>query len=406
MNEVRIGQASEIQSYSKLSEVCWPLAERSPLPMLGVIGGSHVVHYANPAFHRILGSDDGLLLGRRFEEIVPGDVAQRCSDLIDRILKTGSNEKQDELTHPLGLVGVPCSNWICSMWSVPDEQPFGVLIQITDLTHCEKLLKQSGEVNEALLLSAIREHELMGVLSGLNAALEERVRERTAQLLSSNEQLQGFTYSVAHDFRQQIRGINLNASIVLEDACDVLPKENQENLKRMMQSAKQLGDLVDDLLGFARLTALTPKTTSFSLSKIAHEVSRYVVDREYCNSKTRFLITPDLVAVGDPAMMQIVLENLIDNACKYSSTTDLPLIEVGQDDQGFYVKDNGIGFDMQYLPKLFQPFERLHRGDEYTGTGIGLANVKRLVEKHGGKVWAEGSLGKGSTFHFTLPSGS
>ncbi|CAN5511115.1 hypothetical protein BH11ARM1_BH11ARM1_09830 [soil metagenome] len=402
MKEVKTEVASDVPDSSKLAEVCWPLAERSPLPMVGVEGGSHLVRYANPAFHRLMGKDDGHLLGLRFEDIVPGDVAQGCSDLIDQILKTGSEAKRNEMVYPMGFVGVPLSNWLCSLWSVPDEQPYGVMIQVTDLTQCEMLLKQSGEVNEALLLSAIREHELRQVLAVMNAALEERVKERTAQLLLSNEQLQGFTYSVAHDLRQQIRGISVNASIVLEDASDILPAETQNNLTRLVHSSKQLGYLVDNLLGYARLTALTPKATPLDMSEIAREVSRYVIDQENVNPRIRFVIAPDLVSVGDHAMVQIVLENLINNACKYSALTESPVVEVGQDDKGFFVRDNGIGFDMQYVNKLFVPFERLHGDDEYAGTGIGLANVKRIVEKHGGKVWADSSPGKGAIFHFTL----
>ncbi len=519
--------------------MCWPLAERSPQPMLAV-DGSHLVRYANPAFYRLLGKQEDEVLGLRYDEVVPSIVGVVSSSLIDRVFETGNQEQQTEKGRPGGIVGVPGSNWLLSMWAVPDEQPLGVMIHVTDLAISEALLQESTTINEALLLSAIREHELAGALAEseeryralygalpvaaflcdcnaviqnynpraaelwgrepligverhcgslnlylmdgtpmphsqspimsvlrtglavrnvevlmdrpdgtripvtvnfsalrdpvgeivgavtsfddiserieaeramlqaqaelteLAAVLEERVQERTAELMFSNDELEGFTYSVAHDLRQQIRGVSINAAIVLADAGEVLDAQNRDLLRRLEQSAKQLGKLVDDLLGYARLARLEPEKKPFDLSELAREVSRQVVDREYCSSKTQFSVAPGLTARGDPTMVKFALENLIDNACKYSALTAEPLVEVGQDEQGFFVRDNGIGFDMAYVHKLFQPFERLLRGNDYPGTGIGLANVKRIVEKHGGRVWADSEPGEGSTFHFTL----
>ncbi len=245
--------------------------------------------------------------------------------------------------------------------------------------------------------------EVQGQLTELAADLELRVQQRTADLLFANEQLQGFTYSVAHDLRQQIRGISTNSTILLQDAGNVIPQANQDNLKSLVRSSKQLARLVDDLLGYARLAKHEPRLEPIDLSAMAREVSLYLAERDHCSPQTRFEIAPGLVSKGDATMMRIALDNLMDNACKYSSRTPTPFVEVGEDAQGFFVRDNGIGIDMTYAHKLFQPFERLLRDPDYSGTGIGLANVKRIIEKHGGRVWVESVMNQGSTFYFTLP---
>jgi len=284
----------------------------------------------------------------------------------------------------------------------------------------KELMELQREMNQALIISSLRQHELTEIAEKAVAALAEseakiritaeetralleaEVKHRTADLLAANEQLQGFTYSVAHDLRQQIRGISSNASILLLDASDALDNESKRTLDRLVDSARKLATLVDDLLGYARLGRQEPNKVPFDFSALAEEVAAFQIERGKCSTNTVFKIEPGLYARGDLLLIRIVVENLLDNACKYSRKTEYPVIEVGHADRGFYIRDNGIGFDMQFQPKLFQPFERLHPESEFTGTGIGLANVKRIVEKHGGKVWAEGKAGAGATFHFSL----
>ncbi|HVL38623.1 MAG TPA: PAS domain S-box protein, partial [Fimbriimonadaceae bacterium] len=232
--------------------------------------------------------------------------------------------------------------------------------------------------------------------------LEQAVQRRTADLLAANEQLQGFTYSVAHDLRQQIRGINTNASMLLHDAHESLDEESRETLRRLITGSRSLGRVVDDLLSHARLGRKEPAKLALDISALAEHTAAAVVQAGTCNPSTRFEIAKGLMAQGDPAMMRIVLENLIDNACKYSAASESPLVEFGREGEAFFVRDNGVGFDMRYADKLFQPFERLHEGGGYEGTGIGLANVKRIIDKHGGRIWAESSPGHGATFYFTL----
>ena len=258
----------------------------------------------------------------------------------------------------------------------------GVVVDVTDKKHAE------DEVNR------------------LTNRLEEEVVKRTAELLAANEQLQGFTYSVAHDLRQQIRGISTNAAVVLEEAPDALEEVHRHNLRRLVHSAKQLSVVVDDLLNYARLGRQQPRVERVDLSALASLLGEQLAE-EYGDKAVDFEVEPGMIVFGDPSMLAIALQNLIDNAFKYSSQKESPRIRVGREGRGFFVSDNGVGFDMAYAAKVFVPFERLH-AREFSGTGIGLANVKRIVERHGGTIKVESAPGVGTSFYFHLgdePSG-
>jgi PAS domain S-box-containing protein len=239
-------------------------------------------------------------------------------------------------------------------------------------------------------------------LRGMKENLERLVQERTEGLMRANEQLQGFTYSVAHDFRQHIRNVNVNAAMILEDEGDRLNEDVQARLKRIASESRLMSELTSGLLEHARLSNEDLRVVDVDLSALASEVVKRVVEKPYCGQGAQFLVAPGLLAKGDPRQLRLVLDNLIDNACKYAKRDQPVLVEVGSRSGAFFVRDNGIGFDPAFSHKLFQPFERLHSGAGYEGTGIGLANVKRIVERHGGRVWAESEPGKGATFYFTL----
>jgi PAS domain S-box-containing protein len=251
---------------------------------------------------------------------------------------------------------------------------------------------------------ATERHEMERRVRELNDDLEARVAQRTAELVAKNEELEGFTYSVSHDMRTPLRGIVANARLVLEEEGERVSPSGRARLERLEIASLRMAQLVDDLLEYARLGRRELRVESVDLSALANQTAA-AVRGEHRDSECLFAVEPNLVAECDPRIVGMALQNLFDNACKYRKPETPAIIRFGvQEIEGesvFYVADNGIGFDMAYVGKLFQPFERLHR-EEYAGTGIGLANVRRAVERHGGRVWAEGKLGRGATFYFTL----
>ena len=230
-------------------------------------------------------------------------------------------------------------------------------------------------------------------LHELNRTLEARVVDRTAQL-------EGFCYSIAHDLRQHIRGVNVNARMMLEDLKPRLDEEEVENLVRMQNAARQMASLVDDLLHYSRTSIQDMRFEAVDMSALAKEVAERVLSE--AAEPVEVVIEEGLRAEGDPALLGLVLQNLLENAWKYRSQGRPLLIEVGCKDKAFFVRDNGIGFDMEYAERVFRPFERLHRSTDVPGSGIGLATVKRLIERHGGSVWVSSAPGEGSAFYFTV----
>jgi PAS domain S-box-containing protein len=231
--------------------------------------------------------------------------------------------------------------------------------------------------------------------------LERRVRERTAELEASNRELEGFTHSIAHDLRAPLRAIVSTSRILMEEAAQRLAPQDLALLERQSFNAAKLSKLIDDLLSFARLSRAPLKRVPVNVTELASEAARSVLPT-YSGRPFTLSIADRMEAQGDPAALRLVLENLIDNAAKYSPAGGE--IQVGRADSGgaFFVGDQGIGLDMAYVDRIFRPFERLHRDEDYPGTGIGLANVKRIVERHGGRIWVESQPGAGATFLFTL----
>lgn len=258
---------------------------------------------------------------------------------------------------------------------------------------------------EAALRDRRRQYEVRDAMEALHAAnadLERRVAKRTADLVAKIAELEGFCYSVSHDMRTPLRAIVSNAAVVLEEEGERVSPEGRNHLARLSAAAIRMGRLIDDLLQYARLGGESIRREPCDLSEIARRVADESL-REHGLPSSTVRIAPGLVAQGDPRMLGLVLQNLIGNALKYQPPGQAPTVEVGQAPDGaFFVRDDGIGFDMRYAGKLFEPFQRLHRDGDYQGTGIGLANVRRIVGQHGGRAWAESEPGKGATFWFTL----
>lgn len=239
----------------------------------------------------------------------------------------------------------------------------------------------------------------------MNQVLERRVDERTAALRELIGELEGFTYSVSHDLRAPLRAIASTSAIVLEEASDKLSDEHTAMLERQALNAKRLATLIDDLLRLSRISRQDLRKSQIDLSAMANEIAGGL---EFAGGRAvpRFEIQEGLHAFGDAILLRLALLNLLDNAAKFSPEGGAVRFGAYQDGKStvFFVRDQGIGFDMAYAHKLFIPFERLHRDDEFPGTGIGLANVQRIVHRHGGTVWAESTPGQGSAFYFSLPS--
>lgn len=233
----------------------------------------------------------------------------------------------------------------------------------------------------------------------LNVNLERRVAERTEQLEMANADLVGFTYSISHDLRAPLRGIVGNCRILFEDAKGQLDGESLARLKRLESGALKMAELIDSLLTFSRIGQTAIKVEEVDLSAMAQSIAEELQSSKPGN----VIIEPGLTARGDHELLRIVMLNLLENAWKYVQPGEAPSVEVGRAPDGsIFVSDHGIGFDMRYVDKIWKPFERLHHDHEYPGTGIGLANSKRIVERHGGDMWVESEPGRGTTFYFSL----
>ena len=240
----------------------------------------------------------------------------------------------------------------------------------------------------------------------LNAELEQRVVDRTAQLEATNKELEAFSHSVSHDLRAPLRAIDGFSQALLEEYQEKLDDTGKSFLQRVRKATQKMGLLIDDMLKLSRITRAEMKRGAVNLSGMVRKIT---VSHQKDNPDRAVDVTvqEEIVAQGDPYLLKIAMENLVDNAFKFTGKKAHPRIEFGAVNKDgetcYFIRDNGAGFDMAYVNKLFGAFQRLHTSDEFPGTGIGLATVQRVIHRHGGRVWAEGEIGKGATFHFTLP---
>src|SRR4030095_1878704 len=241
----------------------------------------------------------------------------------------------------------------------------------------------------------------------LNDELEQRVIERTTELEAINKELQAFTYSVSHDLRAPLRHMAGYAELLQKSAASILDEKGRRYMMMILESAKRMGDLIDDLLAFSRIGRAETQKTMVRLEQLVKEALNEVrQETDGRNIGWRIGALPDLY--GDRSMLRLALVNLISNAIKFTRTRPQAEIEIGcadgkEDEIVVFIRDNGVGFDMKYVNKLFGVFQRLHRAEEFEGTGIGLATVQRIIHRHGGRVWAEGLVDRGATFYFSVP---
>jgi signal transduction histidine kinase len=272
------------------------------------------------------------------------------------------------------------------------------------VTSDDELGLLADSFNEMLTQVELRD----GKIRQLNTRLERRVAVRTAELEASNRELEAFSYSVSHDLRAPLRHIDGFADLLQRQTAVTLDDKCRRYLGSISESAKSMGMLIDDLLSFSRMGRSELRATSIGLATMVADVRREV-ERDAAGRKIVWQIgsLPEIQA--DPAMLRQVVANLLSNAVKYTRGREEARIEIGavesEAETTIFVRDNGAGFDPAYSHKLFGVFQRLHSADEFEGTGIGLANVHRIIQRHGGKTWAEGQVGAGATFFFSLPRG-
>ena len=343
------------------------------------------IEYVNPKFSEITGYAAAEVLGRSPSLLKSGETPPQLFAEMWQCLRAG-REWRGELRN-----------------RKKDGEPFWEDTRIAPLKDDAGRITHFVAVKEDITARKLAEAERLG----LNAELERRVADRTRQLTESNRELEAFSYSIAHDLRAPLRGINGFASLMAENCRDCGQTESLEYMGRIRRASVRMGSLMDDLLDLSRMARSEIRREALDLGAMA----RSVLDELAAAAPSRSVqveIGEGLLASGDATLLRDVLENLLGNAWKFSAQRDPAHIAFGcrADAPGgetlFYVRDDGAGFDMQYADKLFGAFQRLHATQEFAGNGIGLAMVRRIVGLHGGRVWAESAPGEGATFYFTL----
>ncbi|MHC1783856.1 MAG: PAS domain S-box protein [Anaerolineaceae bacterium] len=277
-----------------------------------------------------------------------------------------------------------------------------------DQTELQSLLVATEQSRRALLSMVEDQKMAEEKIRQLNAELELRVRDRTAQLQTANRELEAFSYSVSHDLRAPLRALDGFSSILLSEYSNLLDEKGHHYLNRIQEASRKMGQLINDLLSLSRVTRTEFVRQEVDLSEIAKEIAVELKSQEP-EREIELTIESGLVVEGDTQLLKIALGNLLSNAIKFTKMRKTAKISVGMNSQAgervFYVRDNGAGFEMGYSKKLFTPFQRLHGANEFPGTGIGLVIVQRIINRHGGRIWPEAKVNKGATFFFTLGGG-
>jgi PAS domain S-box-containing protein len=269
----------------------------------------------------------------------------------------------------------------------------------------QRLLEEADQAR-LVLLSLIEDQKFSEEkINLLNQELEQRVRDRTIQLEVANRELEAFAYSVSHDLRAPLRAMDGFSAALLEDYQDKLDEQGKHYLFRIQEASRHMGQLIEDLLHLSRVTRRELHFEQINLSVIAQDIAEDLM-KQVQGQALEIKIMDSLFVMADSHLMHIALENLMSNAFKFSSKQEKPCIEIGvmekKGEKVYYVRDNGVGFNMKYVDKLFTPFQRLHSIEEFPGTGIGLVTVQRIINRHGGIIWPEAALNQGATFFFTL----
>ncbi len=361
------------------------LIENIPLPVTYVTIDGEII-FRNERFLQVIGYpyEEVPTIGEWWVRAYPDDqyrewVSRNWTSLVERASEEGTDIAPEEYE-------ITCKDGLERTFTVSGIIIGGnLLIIFIDITDRKKA-----------------EYEIMN----LNETLEERVGERTAQLQEANKELEAFSYSVSHDLRSPLRHINGFAEILSKQYSDHLPDDAQKHLNTIMDSAKKMGSLIDDLLSFSRTGRTELKKSTLNMNQVLEDAMTQLKPT-FVDRRIDWII-PSLPQVfGDYSLLRLVWVNLLDNAVKYTLIREEAVIQIGYEKGKkeiiFFIKDNGAGFDMKYVQKLFGVFQRLHSPAQFEGTGIGLANVRRIILRHGGRTWAEAKPDEGATFYFSIP---
>jgi PAS domain S-box-containing protein len=347
----------------------------------------------NRGAEKIFGYTAGEMVGASIMRLIPADRQDEENRILQKVKRGERVEHFDTLRQAKDgrLINI-------SVTASPIKDPAG---KVTGVSKVARDISERKVVEEK-----IRQ---------LNVELEQRVAERTAQLKSANEELEAFSYSVSHDLRAPLRHVMGFVSLLQNDAGPSLSEKNSKYLTTISNSAKRMGDLIDDLLTFSRVGRAEIQKANVNLDDLVGDTLGDF-QAEIKERKVEWIINPLPMVRADRALLRLVLVNLISNAVKFTGQRAEAKIEIGcvESDEGratggksetvIFVRDNGAGFDPEYVHKLFGVFQRLHSNAEFEGTGIGLANVQRIIQRHGGRVWAEGKVEGGATFYFSIPN--
>jgi len=374
----------------------------------------------NQRYCDILGYSAEEMLNKTYLAVTHPDEVQISNEKKDLLLAGAIREFSIEkryIRKDGSLVWVEIT--VSTMWE-PGEPPNNYVTIIQDISsrkegeeklnmtyaEMQRLLAEADKSRKVLLNVVEDQKRAEGKLSRLNAELETRVRERTLELEAANKELEAFSYSVSHDLRAPLRTLDGFSALLLSDYAGQLDEQGQTFLHRIKEASQRMGQLINDLLNLSRVARTEFTNQQVDLSALAREIAAELQAQNPNRCPVDWDISNDLVVEGDPNLLKIVLENLLNNAYKFTNQCDQAQIAfsrtVQSGKQVYFIRDNGTGFDMTYANKLFVPFQRLHSVKEYPGTGIGLSIVQRVIARHGGHIWPESEIGKGTTFYFTL----